>query len=248
MKDYAVILDPGKRRDPAAIIVGHHYRKIIDGLPEKGRPDRIVGMCDVVFADQFIDKPYPELVEYVAKVVGMRDLSNNSDLVVDATGVGEAVVDIMIRAGLAPIPILVTGGTEVRRVYADAGAVFAQPPGSTRLAPLRVLKEIHVPRDDIIAAGGVMLEQGRIRIARGLKWAAEIKKQLDNLPLNKKPLREEDRGPVEVEEVHDDFAFAFCLLCWWLTRASEDGIIDADTHSGGSRQRTVESWDPFDHL
>jgi hypothetical protein len=243
-----VILDPGKRRDPAAVMIGKQRRTILDGTPELGKPDRIVHFIDVVFAEQFIDKPYPELVEYVQKLVGMRDVVNNADLVVDATGVGEAVVDLMHGAGLSPIPILVTGGTQVHRIYADAGKVFAQPPGSTRLAPLRALKEIHVPRTDIIAAGGLVLEQGRVKIARSLKWAREIQKQLENLTDKPKPEGPESPSPVEAEEVHDDFAFAFCLLAWWFTRGATDGIIDPDTHSGGSGQRTVESWDPFDHL
>jgi len=51
--------------------------------------------------------PYPKVVERIADLV---DHLPGAALVVDATGVGRAVLDQMREAGLEPVPVTITGG------------------------------------------------------------------------------------------------------------------------------------------
>ena len=72
---------------------------------------------------------------------------------------------MMRENGLMPFPIVFTGGTgEARPVYADFGKVFwilIIRPGSGA----QVLKEMHVPKEDLVHAGMIIMQQGRMRLA-----------------------------------------------------------------------------------
>ena len=56
--------------------------------------------------------PYPEVVERVAQVTRSAELAGRCHLVVDATGVGRPVVDLLRRArlGCVVMPVMITGG------------------------------------------------------------------------------------------------------------------------------------------
>src|SRR5438270_9821672 len=56
--------------------------------------------------------PYPEVVERVRQVTRAGELGGRCNLMVDATGVGRPVVDLLRGAGLgcAILPAIITGG------------------------------------------------------------------------------------------------------------------------------------------
>ena len=56
--------------------------------------------------------PYPEVVERVAQITRSGELREQCNLMVDATGVGRPVVDMLRRADLGCwiLPVMITGG------------------------------------------------------------------------------------------------------------------------------------------
>ena len=57
--------------------------------------------------------PYPKIVVAVQeRLAPLRAMRAETALVVDKTGVGAPVVDLFTEAGLEPIPITITAGTE----------------------------------------------------------------------------------------------------------------------------------------
>jgi hypothetical protein len=68
----------------------------------------------------------------------------DSDLIVDGTGVGRAVIDILRREKLRPISIVITGGVQFTKVNWN---------------------EYHVPKTDLVGALQVVAQEQRIRIA-----------------------------------------------------------------------------------
>ena len=76
-----------------------------------------------------------------------------------------------------PLPI-VTGGTEARpvcdfgKVFGSSGSSFGSFAGAT------VLKEMHVPKEDLVHAGMIIMQQGRMRMAANLQHAEDFKLQL----------------------------------------------------------------------
>jgi hypothetical protein len=241
MNEYALIIDPGKRRDAAAKLVIKDTVEMVDGHKILKGADRAIHRYDVTYLNKTIRQPYPELVEDVCALMNTRELTNNCDLLLDATGVGEAVADMLIDAGLAPIPIIVTGGDRVREVSQATGNVFG-PAGGTQLRGARVLTEIHVPKQTLVTAGQAAVQQRRVRVAKALKWREDFDKQLTHFRVDKKKTGWEADNP----DVHDDFVTVFLIGVWWFTRERKDIIIPDKTPLTGSGK--PHGWDPMDYL
>ncbi len=84
--------DLGQAQDPTAIAVAEVHPPEIHGRHLERLP---------------LGTPYPKVVERIGDLV---DKLPGADLVVDATGVGRAVLDQMREAGLAPVAVTITGG------------------------------------------------------------------------------------------------------------------------------------------
>jgi len=114
-------------------------------------------------------------------------------LVVDGTGVGRPVVDLLrepdIDCELAPI--LITGGAHVRK---EAGMW-------------------NVPKRDLIAEVQMLLEQRRLTISGQLPRAKTL---IDELMAMRMRLSAEGREQYGVwrEGSHDDLALAVAMACW----------------------------------
>jgi hypothetical protein len=142
---------------------------------------------------------------------------------VDGTGVGEAAVELIRRAGLNPLPILFTAAGAVKEKYADFGDVFGGRQGTLRGA--RILKEIHVPKKDLVTAGSILLQQRRIGAAPG-RWAEEFRKQLEAF---RGKVNEATRRVVyeaEHESDHDDLVVCYLMGAWWILNRRERNAIE----------------------
>jgi hypothetical protein len=104
---FYVGLDLGQARDPSAVVAVEQvdHRRAFQGTPF----EKLV----VRFAERMpLGMPYPKVVERVRDIVCCEELWGNCALVVDATGVGAPVVD-MIRAarlGCELNAVVITGG------------------------------------------------------------------------------------------------------------------------------------------
>src|SRR5215469_5852602 len=92
---------------------------------------------------------YPDVVERVRQVAWSGDLRGNCHLIVDATGVGRPVVDLLHRAGLGCqiLAATITGGDVERN-----GKDYYQ-----------------VPKRDLIVGLQVLLQRGALQVAAGMK-------------------------------------------------------------------------------
>jgi hypothetical protein len=60
-----------------------------------------------------MQKPYPDVVERVKSLQKTPELNGENILLVDATGVGRAVVDLMRKEQMKPKAITITGGQQI---------------------------------------------------------------------------------------------------------------------------------------
>lgn len=136
---------------------------------------------------------YPTIVSAVAKLVARSD--EPTRLVVDATGVGMPVVDMMRDAGLKPVPAWITSGHEVTNAHGRLG----------------------VPKADIVSCTQALLQSGRLVIASGLDLAGTLIEEMHNYQERRTAL-----GNVTYdtwrEGAHDDLVFALCLAVWLSDR------------------------------
>jgi len=153
--------------------------------------------------------------------------------------VGEGVVEIMRERGLRPIPIITTNSGRVREVYADAAEIF---PGATKLR-MRTLKEIHVPKSDLVAAGQLLVQQERVRVAAGLRWAEEARKQFKSFRGKINERTQHKVYEAETEEDHDDIVICFLMGAWWFVSQRAQQEIPEQQLPQDEDART---WDPYD--
>src|SRR5215204_5280947 len=153
--------------------------------------------------------PYPEIADNVAAL--MRDplLSPNEHdpsrarlfkseprLIVDSTGVGVAVSDLLKARGLKFEPVTITAGDRTHRAN-----------GTWR-----------VPKRDLVAALEVPFHTGELKIAKGLELAPTLRKQLLNFRRKINLHTAHDSYEHWREGDHDDLVLAAALACWWPRR------------------------------
>ncbi len=141
--------------------------------------------------------PYTDIVERVAQVVGTRGLRDASHLVVDATGVGRPVVD-MLRSARLPcrmLPTLITGGAQQ-----GSGNGYYR-----------------VPKQDLITGLRILLERGVLKIAAALEHGPTLVKEMAEMRVKVTLAGNEQYGAWR-EGTHDDLVLAVALACWGLEK------------------------------
>lgn len=246
MNEYIVTVDLAKKRDFVGLFVMKRTPLIVEGSKNLRAPTRVVNYLDIVHIDKFQNIPYPQVSRIVCTRMGHSSLSNNADLLVDGTGVGDVVVDNMREHGLNPYSIVTTGGDKVTEVYEDFGATFGRE-NDGKLHPIRVIREYHVPKPDLIASGQLILQQERVRVAPGVPWENEFRDQMIGF---KGKLNEGARvikAEAEFDRVHDDLVSCFLMGAWWFTREDVEEIPERLLPISSKISRT-RGYDPYDYM
>jgi hypothetical protein len=148
--------------------------------------------------------PYPEIVEAVKALVATPEL-DGCRLVVDVTGVGGAVMDLVRRAelGVSIQAVTITGGQAMTK---QEGGGYA------------------VPKKDLVAVLQVLLQQRRLVVAKTLPHAALLGAELSAFRV-KVTAGGNDTLEAWRERPHDDLVLAVALAVWWAERFSGDGEV-----------------------
>jgi len=145
-----------------------------------------------------IGTPYPVQVAQIRALHDRlkQDTGQTPVLVVDQTGVGRPVVDMLRAADLKPVAVTITGGDAVTQ---DG-------------------LEYRVPKRDLVSAVEVLLQSDRLKIARGLPEAQTLTSELlafkVSISLKGHDSYGNDVGPWR-ENPHDDMVLAVAMACWY---------------------------------
>ena len=151
---------------------------------------------------------YPDIAEAVTTLLTTPELSPNEfdgvrikrtrpELVVDQTGVGPAVTDLLKKKGLRFRAVTITGGNETN--YGG---------GSW-----------HVPKRDIVGALEVPFHTGEVQVAEDMMLWPALKKELLNFRRKISLTSGHDSYEHWRESEHDDLVLACALACWWRRQA-----------------------------
>jgi hypothetical protein len=126
-------------------------------------------------------------------------------LVLDYTGVGRAVRDVFRRAatGLRVVPVTITAGADVT---ADGEGGF------------------RVPKRDLAGVLAVLLQGGRLKIAKELPAAAVLTQELLNFRV-KLTAAGNDQYEAWREGQHDDLVLAAALALWYGERPTPGSLL-----------------------
>ncbi|KUK43858.1 MAG: Uncharacterized protein XD72_1758 [Methanothrix harundinacea] len=179
--EYIVGVDLGQARDFTAITVLEEH---------PGRKFHIRHL-DRIRLD------YVEVVEHVHALLRREPLQRCTSLVVDATGVGRPVIDLMRSKGLRPVPVTIHGGDVVTK------------------AEDRFWR---VPKRDLVASLQVAMETGTLQIAEELELADVLVKELQNFRVKININSGHDSYEAWREKDHDDLVLAAAVAVWWGKR------------------------------
>jgi hypothetical protein len=196
-------LDLGQAADYTALAVVHSVQtRIPDGQTVKGLHLRHLERYP-------LRTPYPQIVENVAALVRDEKLSPTEYdpsrgryssqppvLVVDNTGVGVAVTDLLKGKGLRFTSVTITGGDTAHKAS-----------GNWR-----------VPKRDLVAALEVPFHTGALKVAEGLTLWPALKEELLNFRRKINLKTAHDSYEHWRESDHDDLVLATALACWWATQ------------------------------
>jgi hypothetical protein len=138
---------------------------------------------------------YVDIVERVKELEEKLWDSPPDAVVVDATGVGAPVVDLLRKGRLKSrvVPVTITAGDKAR---SEGGHWM-------------------VPKQDLVAGLQVLLEQQRLRVAGAIPEAATFVRELQEMRVKVGPGGREQYGAWR-EGAHDDLVLAVALAYWWF--------------------------------
>jgi hypothetical protein len=176
--DFTVGVDLGQSFDPTAIAV---VKKIEDSA---GHAIFQIGHLERMPLQTL----YPRVVAHVGNL--MQRLRGNVELVIDATGVGRAVADMFVVAGLAPICATIHSGDAIT----SEGLHYK------------------VPKLTLVSRVQSLLHGGQLKIHKGLADAPALVNELQNFRAQVSDLGHWRFGARAND--HDDLVLAVSVALW----------------------------------
>lgn len=194
---YFIGIDLGQAQDYTAICVIERA-EIITGprshMTYEWPRDRVL---TVRHLERFpLGTPYPDIIQAICRLARNPIIAGNSQIIIDGTGVGAPVIDMLRRERPGPIihTVIFTGGTGYKRI------------GDTH----------HVPRSEVLGRLESAFHNRRLNISRHLPYSQNLFLELQTLRRKFKGTGIETIQP-ERDADHDDLVFATALAHWRTT-------------------------------
>jgi hypothetical protein len=200
---FIVSADLGQSTDPTAIAVLQHQRGVFDPGSETERHCNLTShlqkpaeRTDVRHLERLpLGMSYPSVVQHIAELLARPPLVG-AELIIDETGVGRAVGDIFVEAGLKPKRITITAGNEATSGH-----------GRDRY---------HVAKTILISNLDAMLHTKELRFAAALTEAGAMAEELKDF---RRKVSDAGRSTYAARTGrHDDLVLAVAIGCWWISR------------------------------
>ena len=168
---------------------------------------------------------YPSVAERVVKITRSAGMAGRCILVVDATGVGRPVVDLLKRErpGCTLMPVNITGGASESR----NGGYYG------------------VPKRDMVTGLQVLLQSGGLQIASGIPHGATLATEMADMRAKVTAAGNTQFGAWR-EGAHDDLVLAVALACWSAHKMYPHGPYGAEAYwkqtEQGSWERGLRKW------
>lgn len=209
---YTVSVDLGQMNDFTAISI---LEEVLTSKADPSIPDLEAGRrgpleFDTIYNLRHLERPalrtpYPDIVDRIKEIMAAPALEGKAILVVDATGVGRPVLDMMRREGLSPIGITITGGKSA--AASDDG--------------------YHIPKLDLAMALQVLFGSSRLKIAKGMALTEPFIKEMEAFQAK---IKANGTASYEAwrESDHDDLVLSVAMAAWWVLRTSPGRIRAGD--------------------
>ncbi len=237
--EYLIGLDLGRVRDYSALCVAER-REVQANVfgPDSLPRESTVGTYDITHLERFpLGVKYTDIPDRLYDVIrgieavekrrwlddqGAVGPTPKTTLIVDRTGVGEAVSDIFRAAGLEFVTVVIHGGDATTEVTMD---------------------EWRVPKRELAGVVQVLLQAQRLRIAENLAHTSTLVAELRNFKAKISLTGHDSYGAGEDwrEGNHDDLVLAVALACWY-GESREDRTGRVGSYLGPPPERGPVGW------
>lgn len=193
-KHYFVGLDLGQSQDFTAVCVVERAETVAEEVDGATYERKIDIRYHVRHLQRLkLGTSYVQVVHHVKALTANPQLEGRSTLVVDATGVGAPVVDLLKSSALGCplVPVMITSGD----TEGQSNGVF------------------RVPKRDLILGLQVLFQTQQLAIAERLPEASALMKELMNMRV-KISQAGHDSYAAWREGTHDDLVLCVALACW----------------------------------
>ena len=205
-RKYYVGLDLGQSVDPSAVAI----LETVDAPDIK--PNRVYNSEIPYFPTSHhirhlerlkLGMSYVEQAGYVHQLMHTSPLQQ-AELIIDATGVGRACLDLFCAAGLRPIGVSITSGDSVTR---------------ERLSP----NHWHVAKIQLISPLQAALHSGDLKIAADLPETQTLISELSNFQASFTASGYAKFGARQGK--HDDLVLACAIALWWSKESTRHKTV-----------------------
>ena len=161
--------------------------------------------------------PYPLIISRVKTVIAQLP---GAELVVDATGVGQPVIDSFTQAGLRPISIFIHGGDKANCDESENAK------GKAKGWVMGASRRWRVPKRDLVGVLQVLLQNKRMKIAQG-PLSDTLAAEMLNFRVKIDPVTAHDSYSAWREQDNDDLVLATALGCWWGEHARHPVLVSS---------------------
>jgi len=224
---HLVGVDLGQTVDRAAISIIERSERlqVAPNVPGQYRPenDKTISHYRLMHLEEAPQgTPYPVIVRRIKTIMEIPELMGRAILVIDYTGVGHPVYDMMIEAALSPIKITTTKGYKINEE--DKG--------------------YSVPKQDIVTVLQVLLQTGRFEYTKKLKLAERFEEQMREFRIKMDKRTAHVRYENLTDDIHDDTVISVALPVWYAERTM-GGMRDIRTKNEERSKRS--SFNPLDY-
>jgi hypothetical protein len=196
--EYVIGLDLGQKQDYTAVaLIEKHDHRVRGEKP----------FLYLRHLERYaLGTPYGEVADRVAELVDRTVEKTNKEaypylgtpeLIVDSTGVGAGVAEMLKDRDLHYRPVMITGGTAHDK---REGGVY------------------RVAKQELVSRAVAPFESKRLKISRRMALVGELVEELENFKIKVNV----DTANASFEawrgRDHDDLVLALALACWWCER------------------------------
>ncbi len=194
-RDFIIGVDLGQARDYTAICILERFEEFT-GEAARGQWLKQVRYEMPHLERLSLGTSYPDIIERLKELIARLPDHERLKIVVDRTGPGRPVVDLMRKEKLSVIPVTITAGGSV------TGGVYGG---------------YNVPKRELVSNLAIIFQAGRLKISRALPEAAQLVEELQNFKM-KITVAGNETYEAWRESDHDDLVLATAMACWYGER------------------------------
>ena len=222
---YCLGLDLGSEVDNAAITILKRVEKFqapdmtIPSHGVRNEQRKVVNELHMIYIKEIpLGTPYPDIVHKINTMMNNPEWVGQIHCVVDRTGVGIPVTQLMTNAKIPYVGVMITGGKQMNATK----------------------EHYNVPKVDIVTALLVAMQVKRFKMPRVSSVSKDMQKDMArfNEELGRFKMKVNNQTKkiayeAETEKVHDDLVISTALAVWWMNMVYGDSPI-SDISQGGN--------------